>query len=98
MTSTKDRVDRIVSEMRAIVRSGEEALKEAANDVSEKGHEARERLTAALEHARACLGELEGKVIAGARATDRVVRDNPYQFIGAAFGLGLLIGALASRR
>jgi len=84
--------------MRAIVRNAEEALKDAANDMSDKGQEVRERLTAALEHARASLGELEGKVVAGARATDRVVRDNPYQFIGAAFGLGLLIGALASRR
>jgi ElaB/YqjD/DUF883 family membrane-anchored ribosome-binding protein len=98
MTTTKDSVDRIIHELRTIVRNGEDVLKDAASDVSEKGREVRDRLTAALGHARDSLDELEGKVIASARATDRLVRDNPYQFISAAFGLGLLIGALAARR
>jgi ElaB/YqjD/DUF883 family membrane-anchored ribosome-binding protein len=33
-----------------------------------------------------------------AKAADRVIRDHPYQTIGLAFGLGLLIGVLARRR
>ena len=33
-----------------------------------------------------------------ARAADQVVRGHPYQTIGVAFGLGLLIGILARRR
>ena len=32
-----------------------------------------------------------------ARAADKVVRDHPYQTIGIAVGLGVLIGALAQR-
>ena len=33
-----------------------------------------------------------------AKAADRVIREHPYQTIGLAFGLGLLIGVLARRR
>ena len=33
-----------------------------------------------------------------ARAADKVIRDRPYQTIGLAFGLGLLIGVLARRK
>jgi len=33
-----------------------------------------------------------------AKAADRVIRDHPYQTIGIAFGLGLLIGVLARRK
>ena len=32
-----------------------------------------------------------------AKAADKVVRDHPYQTIGVAVGLGVLIGALARR-
>jgi ElaB/YqjD/DUF883 family membrane-anchored ribosome-binding protein len=33
-----------------------------------------------------------------AKAADRTVREHPYQTMGFAFGLGLLIGVLATRR
>lgn len=40
----------------------------------------------------------EQKAVEQAKAADRVVRDHPYQTIGLAFGLGLLIGILARRK
>jgi ElaB/YqjD/DUF883 family membrane-anchored ribosome-binding protein len=40
----------------------------------------------------------EEKAVERAKAADRVIRDHPYQTIGAAFGLGILIGVLARRR
>jgi len=40
----------------------------------------------------------EEKAVEQAKAADRVVRDHPYQTIGLAFGLGLLIGILARRK
>ncbi len=33
-----------------------------------------------------------------AKATDRLIRDHPYQTLGIFFGLGLLIGILARRK
>ena len=40
----------------------------------------------------------EQKAVEHAKTADRVVRDHPYQTIGLAFGLGLLIGILARRK
>jgi len=40
----------------------------------------------------------EEKAVERAKAADRVVRDHPYQTIGLAFGLGILIGILARRK
>jgi len=37
------------------------------------------------------------KVSACAQATDRVIRERPYQSIGIALGLGVLIGMLINR-
>jgi ElaB/YqjD/DUF883 family membrane-anchored ribosome-binding protein len=40
----------------------------------------------------------EQQAVERAKAADRIVRDHPYQTIGVAFGLGVLIGILARRR
>ena len=34
----------------------------------------------------------------GAKATDKVIREHPYQSIGVAFGIGVLIGVLVTRK
>jgi ElaB/YqjD/DUF883 family membrane-anchored ribosome-binding protein len=36
------------------------------------------------------------RALAGAKTTDKAVRENPYQTIGIVFGLGVLIGVLSS--
>lgn len=38
------------------------------------------------------------KVIAGAKYTDETIRENPYQSMAVAAGLGLLVGVLLGRR
>jgi len=51
-------------------------------------------LAAALESAKDTCDSLSGKTAEMAKATDRCIRDHPYQTIGVAFGLGLLVGFL----
>lgn len=41
-------------------------------------------------------GEIREKAVYGARRTDRAIRKSPYQTIGIIFGLGLIVGVLAS--
>ena len=65
---------------------------------SEKLAELRERLANAIESAKVAAKRLEEKTVAAAKATDRVIRDHPYQTVGIAFGLGILIGVLLGRR
>lgn len=47
---------------------------------------------------KAMIQRAEQKAVERAKAADRVVRDHPYQTIGLAFGLGVLIGILARRK
>ena len=41
-------------------------------------------------------GQVKEKAVYGARETDRAIRRNPYQTIGLIFGVGLIVGLLAS--
>ena len=70
-----------------------EATERGDNEKSEL----RARLEAAVEKAKAACERLEEKTVAAAKATDKAVREHPYQAIGIAFGVGVLIGVLASR-
>ena len=75
--------------------AADEELKAGAAKMTERGQRAAGKLAAALDTARARVQE---STIAGARATDKAIRDYPYSSLGVAFGLGLLIGLLAARK
>ena len=75
------------------------ALMAATADVAgEKVSEARKRLAAALERGKEIYGRVKEKAIEGAKVTDQVVHEHPYQAIGIAFGVGALLGCLVARR
>ena len=75
------------------------ALMEATAEVAgEKVSEARQRLAALLESGRALAGNVRDKAVAGAKATDTAVRENPYQAVAIGVGLGVVIGYLIARR
>jgi ElaB/YqjD/DUF883 family membrane-anchored ribosome-binding protein len=75
------------------------ALMAATADVAgEKVGEARKRLAAALESGKQIYGRVREKAVEGAKAADQTVRENPYQAIAIALGVGALIGYLAARR
>jgi len=90
--------ERLLQDLKAVVRDGEALLKAGAKDLGERGAAARERLSAALDVAKDTARKLQGRAVESAQATDRLIRENPYQSIGIAFGLGVLIGVLVSRR
>ncbi len=89
--------EKLLQDLKAVVHDGEEVLRAGAQDLSERGMAARERLAAALEVAKETRRKLEERAVASARATDRVIREHPYQSIGVAFGVGMLIGVLMNR-
>jgi ElaB/YqjD/DUF883 family membrane-anchored ribosome-binding protein len=60
--------------------------------------ELKSRLQASVGRMKDTCRELEQKVVAGAKATDKVIREHPYESIGVAFGVGLLIGVLVTRK
>jgi len=90
--------EKVKDDLRSLMTDAEELLKATAGDVSEKAKEARTRLAGALEKAKGTYRNLEGKTREAAKATDRVIRSHPYESIGIAFGVGLLIGVLVARK
>ncbi len=90
--------EKLLEDLKQVVRDGEDLLKAGVEDLSERGAVAREKLAAALEVARDTQRRLQERAVAGAQATDRVIREHPYESIGIAFGVGLLFGVIMCRR
>jgi ElaB/YqjD/DUF883 family membrane-anchored ribosome-binding protein len=75
------------------------ALMTATADVAgEKVSEARKRLAAALESGKELYGRVRDKTVEKARAVDETVHEHPYQAMGIALGVGVLLGVLITRR
>src|ERR1041385_7119291 len=98
MTANAERSEKLVTDLKRVVHDSEELLHDSAEVVGEKAHELRERLTRMTESAKDACHRMEKKAKQGAKATDKVIRNHPYQSIGIALGLGVLIGALAARK
>ena len=98
MNANEASTGELLTDLKRVVRDSEEVLKDSAGAVGDKAHELRERLAQTLESAKATCRRLEDKAIEGAKATDKVIRTHPYESIGVAFGIGLLIGVLVTRK
>ena len=81
-----------------LLEDAQELLAATAHVAEEKVVEARRRLTAAIEKGKEAWEAVQEKAVSGAKATDRAIREHPYQSIGIAFGVGVLIGFLIRRR
>jgi ElaB/YqjD/DUF883 family membrane-anchored ribosome-binding protein len=90
--------ERVAGDLQTLARDAEDLLKATTHDVSDKAKEARARVSAALERAKATCEQLQAKTVQAAKATDHVIREHPYESIGVAFGVGLIIGVLVGRR
>lgn len=94
--------DKLVQDMRVVIADAEDLLRATANQAGEKIAVARERIQDSLHQAKVKLAEAEAMVTErareAARYTDEYVHENPWRAIGAAAGIGLLLGLLISRR
>jgi ElaB/YqjD/DUF883 family membrane-anchored ribosome-binding protein len=90
--------EKLIKDFKTLARDAEELLKATADDVGDQAKEARERLAGALDTARDSIEQMEEKVIAGAKIADKTIREHPYESMGVAFGIGLLIGVLVTRK
>jgi ElaB/YqjD/DUF883 family membrane-anchored ribosome-binding protein len=90
-TRTKD----LAGQAKGFAREAQETIKESAGEFAEK---AKSLGSSAKQNAMAAYQAAQSKTVAGAQATDKAIRDNPYAALGIAFGCGLLIGFLAKRK
>ncbi len=102
MSTSEQATDRILDDLRRVVDDAEGLMRETAGVAGERAADARARAAESLRQARERLQSVEEELMTRARAaardTDRYVRDNPWQSIGIAAGVGLLLGLLIGRR
>jgi ElaB/YqjD/DUF883 family membrane-anchored ribosome-binding protein len=96
--SNEANMEKIMTDLKVLTRDAEALMHATTGQAGEKLGELRQRLSAALDSAKATCQRLEEKAIAGAKAADKTIREHPYESIGLAFGIGLLIGVLVGRR
>jgi ElaB/YqjD/DUF883 family membrane-anchored ribosome-binding protein len=97
-TDTELANERLASDLKTVVQDAEELMNATAGQAGEKVSAARNRLAAAIESAKASYQRVQEKTVAAAKATDQTIRAHPYESIGIAFGLGLLVGVLVARK
>ncbi len=99
---TNSSKQKLASDMRVVVSDAEEILRATAGVAGEKMVDLRERIAERLRDAKLRLADAEAALVdktkAAARATDDFVNDNPWQAVGIAAGIGLLLGIIIGRR
>ena len=98
MNPSEINTDRLVSDLKTVTKDAEELLKTVSGEEGNGSHDLRMRLSSAIDSAKETYRRLEEKAVAGAKATDKVIREHPYESLGVAFGLGLLVGVLVTRK
>ena len=94
--------DKLVEDLKVVMRDAEALIKATSAQTGEKIQEVRARAEESLRQARTRLTVIEDEALQRARevayATEEYVKENPWQAVGIAAGVGLLVGLLLSRR
>jgi ElaB/YqjD/DUF883 family membrane-anchored ribosome-binding protein len=94
--------EKLMNDLRTVIADAEEVLKVTADQASAGAAELRVRMQERLQQARHRLHDLQENAVARAKAAghaaDDYVHDHPWKAIGAAAGVGLIIGLLIGRR
>ena len=94
--------DQLVADLKTVMRDAEALLKATSTQTGERIQEIRAQAEQSLRQARVRVGELEQEARRRAQEmadqTEVYMRENPWQSVGIAAGVGLLIGLLLSRR
>jgi len=94
--------DELVNEFKTLINEGEELMRQTSNLSGDALAMARERFRARLATARSQVNSL-GDIARergreAARMADDYVRESPWISVGAAAGLGIMLGVLLARR
>ena len=89
----------LLTELQALVGEAEKMISESVGETTDEAVGAlRARYELMQERMSDLYDGAKKKVVAGAKYTDATIRENPYQAIAVAAGLGLLVGVLLGRR
>lgn len=92
----------LIDDLTAVIRDAESLLRATAAQTGDRVEEIRARAEESVRQAKERLAEVEGQALERARElagdADQYVRGNPWQAVGIAAGIGLLLGVLMTRR
>jgi ElaB/YqjD/DUF883 family membrane-anchored ribosome-binding protein len=93
---------KLFQDLQAVVRDAEALLNATAGQAGDKVQAVRSRAEETLKQARSSLESAENIAVRRAKEVadqaENYVRENPWQAVGVAAGIGLLLGLLLSRR
>jgi ElaB/YqjD/DUF883 family membrane-anchored ribosome-binding protein len=102
MTSTAIAKDKLASDFREVMSDIDALLSATTNKAEGEAKALRERIVDRLDAAKMRVAEAQHEALERAKqaadATDHYVHDHPWQAIGAAAAIGLVIGVLIGRR
>jgi ElaB/YqjD/DUF883 family membrane-anchored ribosome-binding protein len=87
----------MLDELRSLVSDAEKMVGDTIENSEDAVSALRQRYEAAQERLADVYEGARRKVTAGAKYTDETIRENPYQSIAVAAGIGLLAGLLLGR-
>jgi ElaB/YqjD/DUF883 family membrane-anchored ribosome-binding protein len=89
----------LLTELKSLVAEAETMMADSLTEhTSEAIGALRDRFSAAQERFSEVYEKTRKKITAGAKATDETIRENPYQSIAVALGVGVLLGVILGRR
>jgi ElaB/YqjD/DUF883 family membrane-anchored ribosome-binding protein len=106
MAKKKVTADQLIDDLQTVIRDAESLLRATAaqggEKIGEKIQEVRTKAEESVRQAKDRLAGIEQETLERAQAlagdTNEFVRANPWQAVGIAAGIGLVLGLLVSRR
>ncbi|MDP1534427.1 MAG: DUF883 family protein [Rubrivivax sp.] len=99
---TTSQTDKLIADLQTLIADAEDLMQAAGDDAADGMSAYRARLRARLAKTRVDMTRLQDSALARAKAAsqaaDAYVQHRPWQAVGVAAGLGLVIGTLISRR
>ena len=93
---------KLLEDLQAVVRDAQALLDATATQSGERIENVRARAEQSLSQAKSRISEVEDEALQSVRevatATQDYVKNNPWQSVGIAAGVGLLLGLLLRRR
>jgi len=94
--------EKFMTDIKSVLADAEDLLKQAANTTGERASELSDKALALLKQAKEKASDVQVVVVEksklAARATDDYVHDHPWQAVGIAAGIGVVIGLLLNRK
>ena len=94
--------EKFMTDIKSVLADAEDLLKQAANTTGERASELSDKALALLKQAKEKASDVQVVVVEkskqAARVTDDYVHDHPWQAVGIAAGIGVVIGLLLNRK